>query len=187
MLVTDNQEYYELARKLREFGRMHPGAGGAKNFIFEYYGYNYKFTDLQASMGLSQLKKFPRFLAQRKENAKVLCAAFGKYKQHISVPEHTADSSWFAFPVAVKKSAPFSAKALQAHLEANGVETRAIMAGNILTQACSKLLKYRKGDLTNTEHFAENGFLISCGHAYGTEDMKHIQDTLNSFMEAKKW
>lgn len=185
MLVTDDVRYYELARKLREFGRMHPGAGGAKNFIFEYYGYNYKFTDIQASLGLSQLRKFPRFLAQRNENAKVLCSAFGRYKKHISVPEYTAESSWFAFPVTVRKDAPFRAKELKDHLEAHGVETRAIMAGNILEQECSRLLKCRKGDLTNTQHFAEEGFLISCGHAYRTEDMEYIQETLAAFMEAK--
>ncbi len=184
MLTTDDKSIYEMARKLREFGRAYPGQGGTTNFLFDYLGFNYKYTDLQASLGLSQLKKFKRYLAQRHANARVLSVNLSTYKS-LHVPKYNEKDSWFAFPIVVKHDAPFSVQSFREHLDTHGVETRSIMCGNILDQKCATGMKFRSGDLSTTEHFARNGFLISCGHAYKEGEMQYIADTVKKFMDQK--
>jgi perosamine synthetase len=53
-IVTDNDELAKKIRMIKNFGRKDSG-----NDIFETFGINLKFTDLQAVLGLEQLKKVP--------------------------------------------------------------------------------------------------------------------------------
>lgn len=52
IIVTDDEEYYELIRRLRDFGRI-----SNKEFMHEKVGYNLKFNDLSAALALAQFKK----------------------------------------------------------------------------------------------------------------------------------
>ena len=51
IIVTDDEKYYEVMRRLRDFGRI-----SNKEFLHEMEGYNLKFNDLSAALGLSQFK-----------------------------------------------------------------------------------------------------------------------------------
>ena len=51
-IVTDNKEIYEKVKKLKDFHRTKPGVD-----VHDGIGYNFKFTDLQAVIGLEQLKE----------------------------------------------------------------------------------------------------------------------------------
>ena len=61
MLVTDNEEYAEIARSLVDFGKT---TGGALP-KFERLGYNYRLSAIQAAMGNVQLKKMPAMHKRR--------------------------------------------------------------------------------------------------------------------------
>jgi perosamine synthetase len=52
ILVTDDDKYYEVLRRIRDFGRM-----SNKEFIHKEMGYNLKFNDLSAALALSQFRK----------------------------------------------------------------------------------------------------------------------------------
>lgn len=71
MLTTDNAEYDQKFRLLRQHGMSVPDTvrHNAREVIFESYpvmGYNYRLTDLQAALGRSQLKKIPQLVAERR-------------------------------------------------------------------------------------------------------------------------
>ncbi len=65
IIVTDNKDYYELIRRLRDFGRLNN-----KEFIHNIEGYNLKFNDLSAALALSQFRKLEnkkRLLIKQKD------------------------------------------------------------------------------------------------------------------------
>lgn len=63
-LVTNNEELYQKIIKLRDFGRE---KGGSDHYLVK--GWNCKFTDLQAVIGIEQMKKLPSRVARKKEMA----------------------------------------------------------------------------------------------------------------------
>jgi perosamine synthetase len=75
-LLTDNPELFDRIQKIKDFGRREPGVD-----FHDTLGYNFKFTDLQAVIGLEQMKKLPWRVARKKE-------IFSLYQRELSeVPE----------------------------------------------------------------------------------------------------
>lgn len=65
-IVTTNDESY--AKTMKEF-RQH---GMSAPYVYEGLGFNYRLTDLQAAIGIEQLKKIERFTSTRQKNARKL-------------------------------------------------------------------------------------------------------------------
>ena len=74
MLITDNDEYAESARRFR-----HHGQGGSRYDYFDL-GFNYRTTDINAAIGLVQLGKIEKLTEQRIKNAEYLTKGFSKIK-----------------------------------------------------------------------------------------------------------
>jgi len=71
IIVTDDREYYEAIRRLRDFGR-----ASNKEFLHDEIGYNLKFNDLTAAVGLKQFEK----IEKRKE---MLVNQYNFYKKEL--------------------------------------------------------------------------------------------------------
>ena len=78
-------------------------------YVFEEIGYNLKPLDLQAAMGLEQLKKLPSMEQARRDNFKSLKNIFEKYEEYFLLPETTplSDPCWFAFMPLVRENKIF--------------------------------------------------------------------------------
>jgi len=74
MIVTNNKTLYERCCALKDFGRK---IGAKKNmkrsFEHETVGYNFKFTEFQAAIGISQMKKLPKRIIKKKKMFKKYC------------------------------------------------------------------------------------------------------------------
>jgi CDP-6-deoxy-D-xylo-4-hexulose-3-dehydrase len=105
-------------------------------YVYEEIGYNLKATEIQASMGLAQLKKLDEIGIKRRENYSNLLKAFSKYEEyfHLHLAQPGSDPDWFAFPVTVKDSAPFKRSDICQYFESNKIQTRPYFAGNIMFQ-----------------------------------------------------
>ena len=104
-------------------------------YIYSHVGYNLKSTDMQAALGVSQLKKLPRFIKRRKENFNYLFEAFSQFEDfELPVWENKSQPSWFGFPVSVKSNAKFSRNDLVKYYDENNIGTRLLFAGNIVLQ-----------------------------------------------------
>jgi perosamine synthetase len=66
MCVTNNKELKEKIKKLRN-----QGADEKNKYWHDIVGYNYKLTNIQAAIGLAQLRKINYFLECKKENAEL--------------------------------------------------------------------------------------------------------------------
>ena len=95
-------------------------------------------------MGLVQLEKLPAIHALRRRNFKLLFEIYKKYEEFFHLPKAQPNSnpSWFAFPLTIKKNAPFTRNIFLEYLEQHLIQTRPYFAGNIMLQpAYSHLMK----------------------------------------------
>jgi len=123
-------------------------------YTYSHIGYNLKVTDMQAAVGVSQLKKLPEFIEIRKRNFAYLHAGLQDLQEHLILPQATpgADPSWFGFPIAVREDAPFTRDEMVRHLDSKKIGTRLLFAGNLLKQPAYAGITHRKiGDLKNTD------------------------------------
>jgi perosamine synthetase len=115
-LITNDDEIAERLRKLKDFGRI---AGGAD--IHSSIGYNFKFTDLQACVGIEQMKKLDWRIARKKEILLRYQQALGGVKPvRFFEQDLTNTTPWFVDILCERRSE------LQEHLKKKGIGTRAM-------------------------------------------------------------
>lgn len=132
-------------------------------YLYVEIGYNLKMTDVQAAIGLAQLEKLPDFLRARKENFRALYEGLKAYEQFVQLPawSERADPAWFALPLTVRERAPFSRRHLITFLEGRHIETRLLLAGNLVRQPGYREIEHRTvGDLPNADHILRSSFFI---------------------------
>lgn len=154
-------------------------------YIYSHAGYNLKITDLQAAIGVAQMKKLPGFIKKRKSNFATLLRFFEKHRDYFILPQTTPDSepSWFGFPLLVKEEAPFKRSDIVNYLEENKIATRMLFGGNLTKQPAYKDIKYRvSGSLTNTDTVMDNLFWIGVYPGITKEKMDYIIKTICGFL-----
>ncbi|MGD0079990.1 MAG: lipopolysaccharide biosynthesis protein RfbH [Methanoregula sp.] len=152
-------------------------------YIYSHIGYNLKVTDMQAAIGVEQLRKLPGFIERRKENFKVLSQGLKKYEEYLILPHATphSDPSWFGFSIIVREDAPFNRDDIVRYLEEHTIATRMLFGGNLLKQPAYADMKYRApGALMNTDLVMDTLFWI--GVYPGLTDSM-IQYTFHQFDE----
>lgn len=132
-------------------------------YIYSHIGYNLKVTDMQAAIGVSQLKKLPSFVETRKKNFKYLKSQLSSLEEHLILPEATegTDPSWFGFPLSVKPEGKVSRQELVQFLQSKKIGSRNIFGGNLLRQPLYQGVEKRViGELVNTDYVMNNSFWI---------------------------
>jgi CDP-6-deoxy-D-xylo-4-hexulose-3-dehydrase len=132
-------------------------------YIYSHIGYNLKATDMQAAVGVAQLKKLPGFMAARRNHFAELRASLKDLDDIFLLPEPTPHSnpSWFGFPVAVRKDAPVTRNQVVQFLESRKIATRLLFGGNLLRQPAYRNIQRRVvGDLANTDFVMKNVFWV---------------------------
>ena len=100
-VLTDNKKYYEKLISLRSHGIYKDKKG--KNTMTEL-GYNYRLTDIQAALGISQLKKLDGFIKKRRQIVKWYEDELGDV-ENIILPKELADnySGWHIYVIRTRK------------------------------------------------------------------------------------
>lgn len=156
-------------------------------YIYSHIGYNLKATDMQAAVGVSQLKKLPAFIAARQRNWQRLREGLSALAEFLILPEPTPGSepSWFGFALTVRPSAPFSRAALIRHLEGRKIGTRLLFGGNLLRQPAYRDVPRRVvGDLANTDLVMTNTFWIGVYPGLTDIMIDYVVDTVATFVRS---
>lgn len=155
-------------------------------YTYSHLGYNLKLTDMQAAVGLSQLKKLNGFIARRRENFRYLHARLSPLQDRFLLPEATphSDPSWFGFPITLRAECPVSRKALIGHLEARKVGTRLLFGGNLLRQPAFKDTAHRMaGPLTQCDTIMDHTFWVGVYPGLSQPMLDHIATALEEGLE----
>lgn len=152
MVTTDDEEYYHMLLSLRSHGwtRHLPERNrlfakpGQFNFILP--GYNVRPTEIQAAIGIEQLKKLPAFIEARRANA----ACFPLRTQ-----KEIGRSSWYGFAVFEEDMARVIGR----------YETRPVVTGNFLRQPTMSHYDFEVwGKLRNADWLHDRAVMIGNSH-----------------------
>lgn len=205
-VVTNDIELHNIIRSIRDWGRdciCPPGRddfcgkrfsqqhgelpfGYDHKYVYSHFGYNLKVTDMQAAIGVSQLKKLPKFIEKRKENYKKLYEGLKELERFLILPEPTKNTepSWFGFPVTLKENTKYDRNNLIKFLEERKIGTRLLFAGNILKQPLftETTVDYRVvGDLKNTDLVMNNTFWIGLWPGIDNNQIQYILQKFKEF------
>lgn len=138
-------------------------------YTYSHLGYNLKVTDLQAAIGVEQLKKFPSFIERRKHNWKYLKDRLIEKgaDDQLVLPEpcESSDPSWFGFLISVKDGCKRSRNEAVRFIEDHNIQTRLLFSGNLIKHPCFDEIRgtdaYRvAGSLENSDHIMEHSFWV---------------------------
>ena len=163
----------------RKFGDLPQGYD--HKYVYSHIGYNLRATDMQAAIGVAQLKKLPGFIKKRRSNFSFLYNRLRAYEKYLILPrwDRLSEPSWFGFPLLVKDSSPFNRDEIVRHLEENKIATRMLFGGNLLKQPAYQNIKYRViGRLENTDLAMNNFFWIGVYPGLTPEKLKFMASKL---------
>ena len=151
-------------------------------YMYSHIGYNLKMTDMQAAIGVSQINKLPEFIAKRRANFQLLRNGLKDLERIFILPEATPNSepSWFGFPLAVRREAPFSRNRVVAFLENRKIATRLLFGGNLLRQPAYREVKHRvAGSLANTDFIMNQVFWVGLYPGLTPEMIAYMLDAFH--------
>ena len=180
-VVVNDPRLSRIARSVRDWGRDCWCAPGESNtcgkrfgwkmgglpcgydhkYIYSNLGYNFKPTDMQATIGVAQIERLDRVIAARSRNFRRLYDGLREYEDRLILPvvDERAEPSWFGFPVTVRQGT--SRAGLVQALEKANIETRSVFAGNITLHPGYSGIKARvHGDLANTDRAMRDAFFV---------------------------
>lgn len=158
-------------------------------WLFVSLGYNFRPTEINAAIGLSQIEKLPTFVQNRQLTRQRLLELLAGKDQwlrfQIECPGHT--HSAFGFSFLVHSSAPFSKKQFQTYLEEHHIETRPILGSNLVRQPAMQHIPHRiHGTLTNADLVHYNGFMIGNHQDVTSGQVDYIVAVISDFLSNYK-
>jgi CDP-4-dehydro-6-deoxyglucose reductase, E1 len=200
-VLTDKPKLKKIIESFRDWGRDCWCAPGKDNtcgkrfewqlgdlphgydhkYTYSHIGYNLKVTDMQAAVGVSQMKKLPQFIETRRANFDYLHERLSALNEFFLLPEATQNStpSWFGFPILVRPEAPFTRDDTVRWLEAHKIGTRLLFAGNLIRQPAYREKNYRViGDLAKADEVMNRVFWIGVYPGLNQSMLDYMYETL---------
>lgn len=180
-VYTNNPLLHKIIRSMRDWGRDCVCPSGIDNicgkrfdkqygdlpfgydhkYVYSHFGYNLKATDMQAAIGVAQLKKLPEFVQKRRENFDKLRMNLECAADKFIFPEACPNSnpSWFGFMMTCREG--ISRAKIVNYIESKGIQTRMLFAGNLTKQPCMFGENFRVASkLNNTNRVMNDSFWI---------------------------
>ena len=161
-------------------------------FLFVGTGYNLRPTEINAAIGLVQLGRLEAMLAEREDIATRVASWIEPIpwlrligSERLTAPR-LADRPWLAhswmmLPFEVAEGAPLDTDAVVGHLETSGIETRPIVAGNLVRHPATRSVRFRAdGSLAVADRLLERGFMIGCHPMATTAELDALESAFTS-------
>ncbi|MFH1393015.1 MAG: DegT/DnrJ/EryC1/StrS family aminotransferase, partial [Patescibacteria group bacterium] len=197
-VFADIAKYNDLLLSLREFGRLPPKKFDGKRasykdkvlgyydtrYVFQYLGYNVRMTDVEAAMGIEQLKKLDNLNRKRIRVVEGYSRGLKKFENWLQLPmvAKGALHTFYGYPLIIKRGVPFNRKEISLFLEKNGIETRPFFAGCLPDQPGFRNQPKRiVGALPVSRWIRDNAIFIGCHPALTRQQRKKVIKTFEDF------
>ena len=180
-VITDNKEYYDKLIMFRTHGITRDVQGDVPWYYeMQTLGYNYRLTDFQCALGISQLKKLDRFVRIRRDLA-------GKYNKALSgidcielpVEKPWAESSYHLYPMRFSSKLLSKKKQIFNRLRKLGIGVNVHYIPVPMHPYYRKKFGYEKGDFPNAEAYYESEISIPTHQQMTNKDVNYIVKNIN--------
>ena len=172
-----------------QFGQLPRGYD--HKYVYSHFGYNLKATDMQAAIGVEQLKKFPSFIARRRYNWDRLYKALVDVEDRLILPAPAENSepSWFGFMISVRPESGLDRNRVTRYIEDHNVQTRLLFSGNLIKHPCFDAIRdtdaYRvSGGLETTEFIMRNSFWVGVYPGMTDEKIDYMAKIIKEALDA---
>ena len=178
MILFKKKEDYNKAKILRDHG-MNPKI----KYWHDFIGFNYRLTNIQASIGTAQLKRLNEFVLKKREISKKYENFFSTYNfietQKISKRDY---SSYWLFSFMILKNSPVSKEKCMSILKSKGIDTRPVFYP---LHEMEIYKKYRKGIISNSKFVSKYGISLPTHLDLSEGQIEYILESLKEIFQTK--
>jgi perosamine synthetase len=185
MITTNSKQYYEKLMLLRTHGitkdptHFHNENDGPWYYEMQELGYNYRISDVQCAMGISQLRKIDGFISKRRKIAKRYHDELGKINGVSTIDEPEGSlNTYHLFPILVKDKK--TRHMLFDYLKEKGILCQ-VHYIPVTWMPYYQKLGFQKGNFPNAENFYEREISIPMYPLLKEEEQKNVIDTIRRF------
>ncbi len=203
-VASDNLEIDKIMKSFRDWGRDCFCNAGQDNkcgkrfdfkigdipydhkYVYSQIGYNLKPTEIQAAMGIVQLKKIKGFNKKRKQNYQDFKEIFSNLEHHFELPKINpkADPVFFGLPLTIKNP-KIQRQDLVKFLNQNGIGTRYVFGGNLLYHPAYKNINHKIcGELEQTDKIFKNSLWMGIHPGINKEKIDYIGSKFNEYIKS---
>tara|TARA_Y100000310_G_C20656144_1_gene802066 strand:+ start:46 stop:2181 length:2136 start_codon:yes stop_codon:yes gene_type:complete len=149
-------------------------------FLFLTGGYNFRNTEFNAVLGLSQLKRLNQFIEIRNNNYRKFFEICQKYPSELIITDNPGISS-FCLPFIFKNKDKM--QLFKERLKKEGIQTRPIISGNLLRQPF--LSEYSSNEMKNAEYLHQHAFYVGNNQFVNDERLSKLGNIIEDFFKTK--
>lgn len=194
MVVTDDQELYEYMLAIRAHGWTRNLPDGSsiyqkkddpfyESFNFIVPGYNLRPLEMEGAIGLEQLKKMDRMIAQRRENARYFKEKMSGFTD-VRLQKEVEKSSWFGFSLVLQGKLKGKRNIVIDALRKAEIEVRPIVAGNFTRNKVIEYMDYViPSPLVNADEIHDQGFFVGNHSKNNFAEIDYFVDVMRAVVD----
>jgi perosamine synthetase len=169
VITTNDKELYELAKSISNQGY---GQKEWYEYRHERLGFNYRMSEIHATIALVQLKKLQRYLKERKEKAQTYRDILSDLVGYQETPKNCTTNN-FLFPIIVENNVSLSLELIN-----KGIGTKCIW-----TPIHQQKPFLRKALFPNADYIAKRGLFLPIHNRIDEEDVKEIASIVKEIVK----
>lgn len=184
VILTDNKKIADLCRSMANQGRKIKNEKWLEHIRL---GYNYRMTEMQAVLGITQLSRIEEILKKRGKVAKMYNERLGEFSE-VEIPYVSADvkRSWFVYAILIRSSYSKKDRArIVKLLSKKGIQTSNYFQPIHLQPFYRKMFGYKRGDFPICEDVSKRTIALPFYNTISKKEIEYVVDTLK--MVLKKW
>lgn len=188
MIITDNKKLADLCISIRSHGWDRDSIVKKFNknnlrnyFAFSNPGFNLRPTEINATIGLEQIKKLKYFIKQRRLNGKYFIKKF-KDNKYFSIQNEIGKSSFFGLALTLKNDVKNKHNNFFKFLKKHGIECRPIASGNILRHPVAKFYTTsKKENFKNADYIHKYSLMFGNSHIDLRKNIDFLKKKIDQF------
>lgn len=180
MIVCDNQGLAERCRTLRNLA-----FAPERRFVHYELGWNYRFTNLQALVGLAQLERLDDFVEKKRQMGKLYNKLFQDLKDKIELPlveTNYSKNIYWVYGIILKKNVSFNAQEAMKRLTNEEIGTRPFFYPMHMQPVFKNMGWYLNEKYPISENMSERGFYIPSGLALTEDEIYIVSEKLHKIL-----
>lgn len=175
MILTNNKGFYEKLKIFRNHGIIKKPEKGKWYYEIENPSFNYRITDFQCALGLSQFKKIDRFIKRRREIVVIYSKAFKNMKEIITpIEKDYTKSSWHIYPIQVQV---VNRKKMFDDLQKQGIGVQ-VHYMPLHLHPFYKKIGYKKGDFPIAEEYYKGAITLPLFPKMTEKNIKKVVESV---------